>query len=688
MPPIKRHFVFCNGAVNCEGVTENDQDKIYHLDIYDLSDESLIKVKLPNFVQSVYHLPDRILDLLEIAAYVFSADRLISRGAKDALEYHSWSRYLNFTVKVRDFEFWQAEDTKQKLSKALEFTSGDFKYSFSFQPNHSTPPTSLFDREDFSISREEEDVDIILFSGGLDSLSGIIEKLETTDNKICLVSHRSGQPSTAKTQDKIFLALQRDYPNRLNHYKFHCSLRKSRAIEESQRTRAFLYTSIAYALSHAFSADKMYVFENGITTFNFPKRQDMINARASRTTHPKTLALISQLFSDIKASKFSIKTPYLWKTKSDIFELIKKFGQEKLISSAVSCSQAIGDKDATHCGGCSQCVDRKLSAYASHLDEFDDLGIYSFDFINQSFEDEYIKTMVIDYIRQAINFSELNIDFFYTKYLNELTDIVDFMPGQPEEELIEKAWSICSRHGQQIIEAIKRINYIHNDPAKSNTPNSLLDILSKKDYLEQPLKDELDRHLESQLDNERDKPTSPLAKLEKLSAPKPQLTMQTIKIFLASSSELEDDRKEFEIFISRKNKAYIQQGIFLEVVLWEDFLDAMSSTRLQDEYNKAIAECDVFVSLFYSKVGKYTKEEFIKAFGAFQSDGKPLVYTYFKKLVTEVTRADRKKLESLFDFQDELSELGHFQTEYANIEDLKYKFGEQINKFLPKLTGD
>ncbi len=64
--------------------------------------------------------------------------------------------------------------------------------------------------------------------------------------------------------------------------------------------------------------------------------------------------------------------------------------------------------------------------------------------------------------------------------------------------------------------------------------------------------------------------------------------IKTIKIFLASSSELKEDREQFEIFINRKNKEYIKQGIFLELVTWDDFLDAMSATRLQDEYNKAI----------------------------------------------------------------------------------------------------
>ena len=43
---------------------------------------------------------------------------------------------------------------------------------------------------------------------------------------------------------------------------------------------------------------------------------------------------------------------------------------------------------------------------------------------------------------------------------------------------------------------------------------------------------------------------------------------------------------------------------------WENFLDAMSETRLQNEYNKAVRDCDVFVSLFFTKTGKFTEEEF------------------------------------------------------------------------------
>ena len=73
--------------------------------------------------------------------------------------------------------------------------------------------------------------------------------------------------------------------------------------------------------------------------------------------------------------------------------------------------------------------------------------------------------------------------------------------------------------------------------------------------------------------------------------------MQTKRIFLASSSELKEDRMEFEIFIYRKTKDWVDQGVFLELIVWQDFLDAVSKTRLQDEYNKAIRDCDIFGSV-------------------------------------------------------------------------------------------
>jgi hypothetical protein len=154
------------------------------------------------------------------------------------------------------------------------------------------------------------------------------------------------------------------------------------------------------------------------------------------------------------------------------------------------------------------------------------------------------------------------------------------------------------------------------------------------------------------------------------------------KLFLASSAELSEDRKEFEIFVNRKNKDWVDKGVFLELVVWEDFLDAVSKTRLQDEYDKAIRECDLFVMLFFTKVGKYTEEEFETAFGQFRASSKPFIFTYFKDAQIGTGSADRKDLTSLWAFQDKLDALGHFYTRYKNIDELKLHFNRQLDKLV------
>ena len=108
----------------------------------------------------------------------------------------------------------------------------------------------------------------------------------------------------------------------------------------------------------------------------------------------------------------------------------------------------------------------------------------------------------------------------------------------------------------------------------------------------------------------------------------------------------------------------------------------MSSTRLQDEYNKAIRECDVFLSLFFTKVGKYSKEEFYVARSQFLKTGKPLVYTYFKEADINTSSAIKKDLMSLWDFQEELDKMGHFYTSYNDVNDLFVKFRGQFDRWI------
>lgn len=151
------------------------------------------------------------------------------------------------------------------------------------------------------------------------------------------------------------------------------------------------------------------------------------------------------------------------------------------------------------------------------------------------------------------------------------------------------------------------------------------------------------------------------------------------RIFIASSWQLRKDRAAFRELIMEQNNAWHEQGAFLQVVGWEHFLDAMSPTRLQDEYNKAIRDCDVFVMLYQSKVGKYTREEFEVALDQFRKTGRPLIYTYHKTLAPKKPPSD-EDAQSVAEFEGRLKGLEHFKTEYPSRKGLQLHFLQQLHR--------
>lgn len=163
--------------------------------------------------------------------------------------------------------------------------------------------------------------------------------------------------------------------------------------------------------------------------------------------------------------------------------------------------------------------------------------------------------------------------------------------------------------------------------------------------------------------------------------------MKTIRIFVASSNELKEDRVQFELFIGRQNNHLHLKGLRLEVVQWEYFKDSISTTRLQDEYNEAIRQSDMVLCLFYTKVGKYTSEEFYTAYEIFKAQGRPRIWTYFKNASIDVGSITNE-INTLLDFKKKLGDLGHFYTEYTSIDNLIVKYRAQLDMILPEYESD
>lgn len=86
--------------------------------------------------------------------------------------------------------------------------------------------------------------------------------------------------------------------------------------------------------------------------------------------------------------------------------------------------------------------------------------------------------------------------------------------------------------------------------------------------------------------------------------------MDAINVFLASSNELFKERVRFGDFIRQKDDEFEEtKGIRVKLLKWEDFSSFYSRERKQEEYNSTIRTSKVFVALFRTKLGCYTKEE-------------------------------------------------------------------------------
>lgn len=151
--------------------------------------------------------------------------------------------------------------------------------------------------------------------------------------------------------------------------------------------------------------------------------------------------------------------------------------------------------------------------------------------------------------------------------------------------------------------------------------------------------------------------------------------MYKIKIFLASSEELVNDRNAFGNFVWSLDKQYEKRGIRIELFKWEEYDAAYNNRRKQDEYNEKVRASDMFLALFYKKAGAFTIEEFDVASAEFKRTGRrPKIYVYCRKV--EEWEQESEELKA---FKDRLyKELGHYWSNYDNCDSMKLHFVMQL----------
>ncbi len=157
--------------------------------------------------------------------------------------------------------------------------------------------------------------------------------------------------------------------------------------------------------------------------------------------------------------------------------------------------------------------------------------------------------------------------------------------------------------------------------------------------------------------------------------------MKTIKIFLASSEELKQERLELADLVEHLNNTLERRDITIRLVKWE-YLDAsMGPQHKQEEYNDKLRECEMCMVLYWTKFGMYTKTELDTAYKALCEGRNPhKLYIYFKE-GADITP-------ELKSFRDEFpKQYGHFYCSFQNIDTLKADFLLQFLEYQSQHLG-
>jgi hypothetical protein len=422
-------------------------------------------------------LPHLFRDLIDIAAYVYAADQSRTRGGLDDARYGArWRRRMFFRIAVEDPDFWNGPDVIRELVAALSFLSED-EYVFEFVRLPSRVSAGRLKNPGPPFGGVPEGV--MLFSGGLDSFAGAAREVIADRRKVLLVNHRSTTKLGPRQISLVNNLAERARQSPRAGLPLLLPVRVSKSSvlteEYTQRTRSFLYASLAAAVTSLLRQTEFRVYENGVVSLNLPPCAQVVGARASRTTHPAALAGFERVFSLVAGRRFRVENPFRWHTRTEVVRDLAGVGCADLIGETTSCQHTRRlSHDRTHCGLCSQCIDRRFAVLAAGQEAHDPADRYGVDLIVGERPTHRDRTMLASYLATAERVGRMTPPEFLAEF-GEVSRVLGCTGGDPEADLAA-ACGLYARHANQVLGVVDRSFGRHGTAIREGTlpPHCLL----------------------------------------------------------------------------------------------------------------------------------------------------------------------------------------------------------------------
>ena len=215
-------------------------------------------------------------------------------------------------------------------------------------------------------------------------------------------------------------------------------------------------------------------------SLNFPPVEQVVGARATRTTHPKVIQGLNRLFEALFNQAFEVRNPFIWQTRAEVVKRIADHGFSDMIRHTVSCTRI---RDMTnvnpHCGLCWQCIDRQFSMIATGLEEADPAEAYKVSLFEGERRKGPDREMALSYVRLATHIQQMPDVAFFNRF-GEANRIVDCF-DDPANIIGERIYQLYQRHAKGVCaaidEALKRNVAALREQALS--PHCLLSLVAR-----------------------------------------------------------------------------------------------------------------------------------------------------------------------------------------------------------------
>jgi len=300
-------------------------------------------------------------DLLNLAIAVYAADLRVRRiFAADR-----WSRCFTLHLPVIDVARWK--HASKGIVEALNFLTGD-DWTLVLRPATYDPNPPVRVKKGPLV--EKPDL-VSLFSGGLDSFVGAIDRLYE-GKKVALVGHH-GKGITHAVQKPLVDLLTGCYAVAVSSFHFYVQPPKiaDDPGEPTMRSRSILFLALGTAVAAAFGKDvPLQVAENGFISLNAPSTYTRLGSFSTRTTHPHFIALYRKVLSSLKIPT-PIELPYRFLTKG---EMLLGAPDQAILRQGTPLTMSCAHPEAgrhhkvapnTPCGYCVPCLIRRAATAAA-----------------------------------------------------------------------------------------------------------------------------------------------------------------------------------------------------------------------------------------------------------------------------------------------------------------------------------